>query len=158
MSWPSRSRYRRPRGTGIGGLLVQIAKDQAKHNAGELHTIPNGYKFSDAGYTNPSGVFIKPRPTADGHLASLVCGLKMVTNCPKPPGDFPSFERDGEVKIYVPLKDCRKCEFHLKRKRGQPYPCCAMLREQRKHGPSPIAKAFGMLAEAKEAAKEIMGQ
>jgi len=157
MSWPRRASYRRSRGSGIGGILKQIAKDQAKYNDGEIHVLPNGYKFSDSGYTNPGGVFIAPHHTADGRMASLISGQRTATNCPQPPGDFPIFEDQHGRRCYVPMKDCRKCEFHLKRRRGQPYPCCALLRESRRGGPSPIAKVLDTLAEAAKGVNEIMG-
>lgn len=159
VSWPSRSRHRRrDRGTSIGGLMVQIVKAEARKRAGEIHTIPNGYKFSDEGYMNPSGVFIAPRPTFDDRQASLVGGQRTATNCPNPPGDFPTFKSEDALRVYVPMKDCRKCPYHLKRERGRPFPCCATLREMQKHEPSPVSKAFALLKAAEDRAKEMLGR
>lgn len=159
VSWPSRTRSpRRDRGTSIGSLMTQIVKAEARKRAGEIHTIPNGYKFSDEGYLNPGGVFIAPRPTFDDRHASLVSGQRTATNCPNPPGDFPTFKTDDGLRVYVPMKDCRKCNSHLKRAKGQPFPCCATLREMQKHEPSPVSKAFSLLREAEERTKEMLGR
>lgn len=147
---------RRNRGTTIGSLMASIIKTSQRNKMGELHTIPHGYKFSEAGYTNPSGIYIAPLATIDGRLASLT-RTRMVKNCPQPPGDYPTFKTDDVLRVYVPIKDCRKCQHHLKGERSAQYPCCAILREMRKEEPHPVATAFSMLREAQEQAKEIMG-
>lgn len=159
MSWPSRTRSTRRdrRGTGIGGLMVQIVKAEARKRAGEIHTIPNGYKFSADGYINPSGVRIQPRETFDDRQASLVGGQRTATNCPNPPGDFPTFKTDDALLVYVPMKVCRKCLYHIKRSKGQPFPCCEVLRELQKNEPSPVSKAFALLTAAEKRAKEMLG-
>lgn len=159
MNWPRRgsSRRRRDRGVGIGGLIGDIFKAQAKVKNGALHTFPNGYIFSDKGWTNAGGVFIAPRPTADGRMASLIGGTKSVNNCPQPPGDFPMFVDDRGTHNWVPMKACRVCPNHISRVRGAHYPCCAVLREQAKDEPSPATKAVGMLKQATESAKEMLG-
>lgn len=138
--------------------MVQIVKAEARKRAGEIHTIPNGYKFSDEGYINPGGVRIAPRPTFDDRQASLVSGQRTATNCPNPPGNFPTFKTDNGLHVYVPMKVCRRCPYHLKRTKGQPYPCCEVLRELQKNEPSPVSKAFSLLREAQERTKEILGQ
>lgn len=159
VNWPNRARSpRRDRGTGIGGLMAQIVKAEARKRAGEIHTIPNGYKFSADGYINPGGVLIAARPTFDDRQASLVSGQRTATNCPNPPGDFPTFKADDLLRVYVPMKVCRRCPYHLKRAKGQPFPCCEVLRELQKNEPSPVSKAFSLLREAEERAKEIMGR
>ncbi len=159
MSWPSRKtpRRRRDRGMGIGGLMVQIAKAQARKKAGEIHTCPNGYALSEQGWTNAGGVFIAPRPTADGRMASLLGGLRSATNCPKPPGDFPIFTDDRGTHNWVPMKDCRKCPHHIARSRGRAYPCCEVLRELAAAEPGPVEKATSMYAEAVRRTKEMLG-
>ena len=150
-------RRRRERGIGIGGLLKSIAKGQAKYKAGELHIVPNGYKFSDAGYTNPGGVHFEPRFTADGRRLASFSGKRTVTNCPVPPGDFPILQSDRGLRVYVPLQDCRKCQFHLKRERGRPFPCCSVLQENRKNDPSPMEEATAAYIAALNKAKEAIG-
>lgn len=158
MSWPKRvSRLRRDRGEGIGGLMASIIKAQAKVKNGAIHICPNGYILSDEGWTNASGVFIAARPTADGRMASLRGGLRSVSNCPKPPGDFPIFVDDRGTHNWVPMKECRKCPNHIPSGRGANYPCCAVLREQAKGEPHPVAKASEMYDQAVERAKELLG-
>lgn len=77
MSWPSRgSRRRRERGFGIGSVLGSIFKAQVETKNGAIRTCPNGYILSDKGWTNAGGVFLAPRTTADGRMASLRGGLR----------------------------------------------------------------------------------
>lgn len=144
---------RRERGTSLSGLFASILQGQKKHKDGEIHIMPNGYRFGDDGWTNTSGAHFAARPTADGRMASLH-PKRTAYNCPKPPGDFPIFA-DGSA--WVSMTVCRKCQHHIPRKRGQPYPCCAVLREHRGSEPSPLQKLGECMQEASRGVREIMG-
>lgn len=158
MSWPSRgSRRRRERGFGIGSVLGSIFKAQVETKNGAIRTCPNGYILSDKGWTNAGGVFLAPRTTADGRMASLRGGLRSATNCPKPPGDFPVFVDDRGTHNWIPMKDCRKCPNHIPRTRGARYPCCAVLRAMASAEPSPAAKVKDVLQVAMERVREVLG-
>ena len=137
-------------------IFNQMAKHLAESANGKIVVYPNGYEFSDKGTTNSSGVYLKPTESASGQLISLSLGVRTASNCPLPPGKFPQNKKRPGL-FWVPMKDCRKCPHHLKRRRGQPYPCCAVIRRLKASGPSPAEKMQEMLAGAVEKAKEIIG-
>lgn len=135
-------------------FIKQMAKDMAAGYQGKLNVYPNGFKFSDKGATNISGVFFKARPSFDGRMTSLSLGVRTVNGCPEPPpGDYPQNDRR---RFFVPLSECRKCPHHIKRRRGQPYPCCAVLRKLAQAGPTPVEKMAGALRSAEAKAKELL--
>lgn len=135
-------------------FLKQMARDMAAGYAGRINVFPNGYKFSDDGCTNAQGVWFKPRRSADGRLVSLSLGVKTANGCPEPPvGDFPKNDRG---RCWVPMKFCRKCPHHIARRRGQPYPCCAVLRKMAQAGPTPAAQVADLMDKAVEKTRELM--
>lgn len=109
------------KGTNIFKLVLQGAIEEAN---GKLRQMPNGYVFSDAGATNSNGVFFPACKDEDGKAISLKLGLRVVNNCPIPPGDYPKLN-SGHC---VPLKDCKRCEHHRPRRKGANYPMCEKLR------------------------------
>ena len=133
-------------------IFNQIAKSLIESAHGRIRTMSNGFSFSDAGTTNAQGVHIKACESKDGRMMSLSLGVLTASNCPKPPADYP----EGSGGFKVPMKVCRKCPHHIKRHRRQPYPCCAVLREIRAKGPSPIEQFGAIMKSAKEKAAEIM--
>jgi hypothetical protein len=100
-------------------IFKQMARDMAAGYAGKINIYPNGFKFSDDGTTNAQGVWLKPSRSADGRLISLSLGVKTANGCPEPPpGDFPQNDRG---RYWVPMKVCRKCPHHIKRRREHEY-------------------------------------
>jgi len=67
-------------------------------------------------------------------------------------GDYPVTDRGA----WVPMKVCRKCPHHLKRRRGQPYPCCTILRDIARKGPSPAEQVNDLLGRAVAKTNEIL--
>ena len=112
-------------------IFSQMAKSVIENSNGKIRTFPNGYEYSDAGATNSSGVHIPSSFDATGRPVSLSLGVLSTGSCPAPPagGDYPNHK--GMAGYWVPMKICRKCPHHIKRRRGQPYPCCAVLRKIR---------------------------
>lgn len=125
----------------MANIFKQLADDLVESANGKITKSSAGWVFSDAGTTNASGAYLKPRMTKDGRMASIALNLLTVTNCPQPPSDFPVM-RDG---VSVPMKACRKCPHHIKRFRGRPYPSCEILVKSRAKGPSPAERFVGIL-------------
>lgn len=134
-------------------IFNYMAKSVIETANGRIHSTGSGWIFSDAGATNAQGVYIGPRPSKDGRPMSISLGVLTASNCPQPPGDYPQGSRGG---FNVPMKVCRKCPHHIKRRRRQPYPCCAVLREIRAKGPTPIEKMASIVESAKEKTAEMM--
>lgn len=87
---------------------------------GEIQEGMCGYKFSDAPYVNPHGVSFPPFIDDNGKSVSLCKGW--ASRCPAPP--------DGNIDrpkvrgmYYVPLAQCKKCEY---RRKGR---VCALMIE-----------------------------
>ena len=97
----------------LGNLFKQMARDMTAGYNGKIVVYPNGFVFSDKGYTNPQGVSWKAKPDATGRLTSLV-HMQTANGCPQPPGDYPKNDRG---RFWVPMKECRKCPHHIKRRR-----------------------------------------
>ena len=130
-------------------IFKQLGRSLAENYAGRIRTFPNGYKFSDAGTTNAQGVHIPATVEAGKRPRSLALGVISTHVCPSPPGDFPENSRT-HGHYWVPMRVCRKCEHHIKRRRGQPYPCCAVLRENKRKGPTPVQSAVSIIETATE--------
>ncbi len=138
----------------MSNIFNQFAKSFVETSQGRIRTLPNGWVHSSAGSTNNQGVFLKPHVTQDGRQASLALSVLSAGNCPRPPlgTDAPHMSHGYSV----PMKVCRKCPNHIKRRRRQPYPCCAILRKMRANGPSPAATLANMVEVAVNKVEEMM--
>lgn len=136
----------------MSNIFNHIAKSLVEAANGRIQVCSNGWHFSDEGSTNNQGVFIKAYKSDDGRMASLSLHVLSTRNYPTPPGDYPVMSRGGAV----PMKVCRKCPHHIKRRRRQPYLCCAVLRKLRAAGPSPAESMADMLRQATEKAKDML--
>lgn len=131
-------------------IFSYMAKHLTEHHFGKIQSFLSTWIFSDKGYTNPSGVFIKPRQSQDGRMMSLV--YKLGVRCPGPPGDYP---QNDSGTYSVPMSVCRKCPHHIKAERGRPYACCTVLREIRR-AEKPLEESMReMVQSAVEKAKDI---
>lgn len=137
----------------MSNIFNWFAKSLIEANNGKIHKYSNGFVFSDAGTTNNQGVFLKPSEAKDGRKISLALSVLTASNCPQPPGDYPQSKRGG---FWVPMKVCRKCPHHIKRRRRQPYPCCDVLRKIRANGPTPAQQMIKVMQDAVERTKEII--
>lgn len=137
------------------GLFKQMARDMKAGWDGRINVYPNGFKFSADGCANAQGVHFKAKPDASGRMISLSLNVRTANGCPQPPpGDWP---QNNFGRYWVPLKECRKCPHHIKRRRGQPYPCCDVLRQLARAGPTPAEKFASVFEKAAEKVKEIVG-
>lgn len=141
-------------GTSLGSLMASILKSQAEYIEGKIEAYLNGWIYSADGWTNRSGVHFPSRTALDGREISLV-PKRSTLNCPQPPGDFPILEKGGAS---VPMSKCRKCPHYISRRRGKPYPSCAVLKERRKAEPSPLQKLGEVMKDAAEGVRQIMGE
>jgi hypothetical protein len=129
-------------------VFALIGKSIADEHLGKIQWRPNGWIYSDAGWTNRSGHFIPPHEdVSTGRLVSLKDG-RHVINCPTPP--VPDAYK-GKHGHYVPYGKCLKCPMRI---RGG---YCKELRTQRL-GKDPIAEFTNIVDKAVTTAKEMLGQ
>ncbi|HWD39788.1 MAG TPA: hypothetical protein VG944_13140 [Fimbriimonas sp.] len=127
--------------------MLRVAKNR---KLGKIERNPYcGYVLGDQGWTNPSGVFLKPCKDNDGRDISLTKG-SFANNCPQPPAGAEATPRTNKG-FWVKVSACNKCPFHL------PGMCCSLLREQGKNAHREAFSEFAnCVMQATEQVKEIM--
>lgn len=97
------------RGVSLGSMLSSIAKLETEKRLGKLRFVPNHYVLSDEGYTNASGVWLKPFTDKQGNMASLRKG-RGHSRCPEPPIPSPLLDRGYSVSYST----CSRCPAYIK--------------------------------------------
>lgn len=113
-------------------VMRMVSKGLAETKNGRIRVCHNTWVYSNDGYTNETGVFLRPRTDDTGKAISLKSG-KCVLNCPAPPEGTPrTTNRVGGLSTNVPYSFCMKCEHHLRIEPGGPkYHCCGLLRSKK---------------------------
>lgn len=123
-------------------LFRRIARDMNETAKGKIQWWGMGYVFSDKGYTNPQGVFLKSFPDDNGVPTSLKSKSHVLCLSADKGSEYPLVR--GSYR--VPKSICNKCEHRIKG--GY----CQVLRDLRKGG-----TAFGqLLTQATNDAQELL--
>ena len=117
---------------GLYKILDMALKQGIDHANGKIRRVGSIYRYHERGYTNSAGIFYEARPDATGRLCSR-WKKQGVTNCPSPPLDTPRHTlRAGVVLTNVPYFRCMACKHHVEPTRELKYPCCDLLRANRR--------------------------
>lgn len=135
-------------------IFKSIIEAQIRFKHGRIHWSSNGWIFGFQGATNRQGVHIGARKDADGVDVSLGLNKRSTSNCPL--REYQGVHPRTEDGYWVPAMKCRACVHHLKRRRGQPYACCAMLRDLRAAEPQPLEKLSEMMEQAADHVRKIL--